>query len=181
MASSNRTAIIIASSLALLDTIGEIADLSSIKWVKWLPTVILTGMLVYDCITFQERARPAAGSRTIFKRGLRTTLMTSGILIAWRILFLYVLFPGTTREVLQLVRNAMESGAIAHHAGADSFLGAVRQFFVPFALLGSFLTTMFWGLVASCIGTLFCKYRTESLRNLFSITKSNEELCKQEP
>jgi hypothetical protein len=178
MRRSLRAAMVISLSLALIDLTGESAAFSSLRWFKWLPFVIMTGMLVYECAAFHKRTDLDASTRSVFRQGLRITLITSCMLTVYRLLFLYILFPATAHEVLHQLRSAMGSEGIAHQPGMDSFMATIQKFFVPFALLGSFLTTMFCGVIASGFGSLYCKYRTASF---FLLTKSNDELCKQKP
>ncbi len=173
-----RISLIISLCLGSIDLIGNSATLSSLRWFKWLPFFTMIALIFFACKEFQKRTKGPVRFRSTFSYGFKITLIVTGIMIAYRLLFLYVIFPGTENDIMNQFRSAMEKGGHVSRDNIESFLKTTRRMFVPFAILGSFATTMLCGIIASAIGAIYSKYRFSTM---YFLTKSNDELCKQKP
>jgi hypothetical protein len=89
--------------------------------------------------------------------------MVSAMMIVYHLLFLYVFFPETEKNIMSQMQGELKHNAHAPLYNIDGFVAMTRRFFVPLALLGSFLFTMLCGLIASFIGALCSKYRSGNI------------------
>lgn len=151
------TAIFISLSIILFELFGELANNSLPAFFNLLPFIVMALLMVVVCRLYSKEIQEEIRFRKIFVYGVKVTLIVTVIVVAYRFMYLYILFPDIKATTVAQARSEMGSkGDIAENE-LDAATNLIDRMFIPFAVAGSFVSTLISGLIGSVIGAVAIK------------------------
>lgn len=113
--------------------------------------VIIVGGIIWGCIVYANQMENKVTFGNIFAHGFKITAVVACITVVYTVLSFKVFFPemmdlAMEETTKQLEKNNMSQDQI------DTTLEMTRKFFVPFAIAGVLVGTVFIGAISALIG-----------------------------
>lgn len=150
-------ALVISLILIIVDLIGRFANLTFTTWFKWLPAIILIVALIIACMSFGKENNGNVTFGNIFGYGFKVSAIVTGIMLIYTLIALFFIFPETKDMALEEARKQMEAKGTLSQDNIDTALSMTRRLFIPFAIIGVVIGTLFIGAIGSLLGAAFTK------------------------
>jgi uncharacterized membrane protein YciS (DUF1049 family) len=154
--------LIIAAVLSLLDLAAGIWDFKLTPAFRWVPMIVLSGSLIWACVSFGAQNNYTESFGNLFAHGFKTTAVVGCIFVIYTLLAVLVIFPGTKDIALEEARKQMERKGDVSEENIKQGLAITRRFFIPFTIAGSLFGTILVGAMASLIGAAVTKKKPQS-------------------
>ena len=154
--------LMIALVLALMDLVAGIWNFKLSSWFRWLPIIVLTGSLIWACITFGAQNNYTESFGNLFAHGFKTTAVVGCVFVIYTLLSVLVIFPETKDIALEQARREMERRGDLSEENIEQGLAITRRFFIPFTIAGALFGTILIGALASLIGAAVTKKKPQS-------------------
>ncbi|MFI5156516.1 MAG: DUF4199 domain-containing protein [Chitinophagales bacterium] len=148
---------IIVLITSVIDLIGGFAHVKFETWFKWIPTIVLFAGIIWACINFGNQSNHNVTFGNVFAHGFKTSAVVACLGLIYTLLSMYLIFPETKELALQQAREQMESGGKLTQEQIDAGIEVTKKLFLPIAIAGVILGTLFVGLIASLIGAAATK------------------------
>ncbi len=149
--------IVISLVLAVLSIGGQLMDLETESWYKWLTTLLLFGSIIGACILFSNQNNNLVTFGNVFADGFKTTAVVTCLTILITVV-MFMLMPELKERVFtEASRQAEKAGATDEMI--EKQMGFVRSMFWVFVVGGVMVTYLVIGVIASLIGAGVAKKR----------------------
>lgn len=148
------TALLISLSIIVVELLGESVKDALPALFNWLPFVIMSVLIIVACNRYSSVIQAEVRFRTIFIYGITITMLVAVIVVAYRFTYLYILFPEIKANTIAEARSEMANSANASENELDAAADLIGRVFIPFAVAGSFISTLVSGIIGSVIGAV---------------------------
>ena len=149
--------LIISLILIVIDLIAGFANFRFTTWFRWIPSLILVAALIWACINYGAQNNSLVTFGNVFAHGFKTSAVVACILVVYTILSIFVIFPESRDQALEIARKQLEEKGNLSEDTIDQGLEVSKKLFIPFAIAGAILGTIVVGLIASLIGAAVTK------------------------
>ena len=147
--------IVISLVLITLSIVGQIADLDTQSWFKWLSVLLLFAAIIGSCILYANQNNHNVTFGNTFADGFKTTAVITCLTIVF-IIVLFLVMPELKQRALDQAMLEVEKGGQSDEA-MEKAAGFVKSMFFPFLIGGIMVTYLFIGALAALIGAAVAK------------------------
>lgn len=157
------TALLISLSIIIVELLGESVKDALPALFNWLPFIVMAVLLIVACNRYSGIPQVEVRFRTIFIYGIMVTMLVAVIVVAYRFAYLYILFPEIKANTIAEARSEMANSSNASENELDAAADLIGRVFIPFAVAGSFISTLVSGVISSVIGAVLAvrKHNTQ--------------------
>ena len=149
--------IILSLVLIVVNLIAGFANVQFTTWFRWIPSLILAAGLIWACMSYGTQNNAHVTFGDVFAHGFKTSAVVACIVLVFSIISIYFIFPDTKDQYLEVARKQMEDKGTYSQDAIDQGIEFSKKLFLPFAIAGVILGTIFVGLLASLIGAAVTK------------------------
>lgn len=118
--------------------------------------VIIVGGIVWGCIVFANQMESNVSFGNIFAHGFKITAVVAVITVVYTILSFKIFFPEMMDLALEETTKQLEKNNMSQDQ-IDQTIEMTKKFFVPFAIAGVLVGTVFIGAISALIGAAVAK------------------------
>lgn len=117
---------------------------------------IIVGGIIWACIVYANQMENNVTFGNVFAHGFKMTAVVAVITVVYTVLSFKVFFPEMIDIALEETTKQLEKNNMPQEQ-MDTTLEMTRKFFIPFAIAGVLVGTMFIGAISSLIGAAVAK------------------------
>lgn len=118
--------------------------------------VIIVGGIIWACIVYANQMENNVTFGNVFAHGFKMTAVVAVITVVYTVLSFKVFFPEMIEIALEETTKQLEKNNMPQEQ-MDTTIEMTRKFFIPFAIAGVLVGTMFIGAISSLIGAAVAK------------------------
>jgi hypothetical protein len=149
------TALLISLSIIVVELLGESVKDALPAIFNWLPFIVMAVLMIVACNRYSSTTQGEVRFRTIFTYGIIVTMLVAVMVVAYRFTYLYMLFPEIKANTIAEARNEMANSSNASENELDAAADLIGRVFIPFAVAGSFVSTLISGIISYVIGAVW--------------------------
>jgi hypothetical protein len=131
-------------------------------FLNWAPCATMVIWIAICCIRFGRSVKGDRRRRTIFRYGMKITMIAAVVITVFRLVSITLLFPGDRTAIMMGAKEEIEKRGSHSANEIHAAIGFVNDMLIPSAIAGSLLISICCGLAGSCIGAVFSKFTKES-------------------
>ncbi len=151
--------LIAAVVMIVLNLILYITNMTFETWASWCIVAVGIGIFIVACISFSNANGNNVTFGNIFGFGFKAALIASVVMLVWAIISMFV-FPEMKEKAMQHMSDDFARKGISDDI-AEKSLAFTSKFWNLFLILGSFLGTLFWGVIGSLLGGAIAKKKPQ--------------------
>jgi hypothetical protein len=149
--------VIVSLVLIVIGIAGYFAGIAFQSWYSWTTNAIMAAGIIWGCIYYANQLDGKVTFGNIFAHGFKMSVVIALILIVYSLLSMNLLFPEMKDKAMEMARQRMEEKGNLSEDQIEQAMTMTKKFFVPFAIGGILLGTLFIGAIASVIGAAVAK------------------------
>lgn len=143
--------LIISLIMIALSIAFYLLGLQTAKWTQYLVFAIFIGGVIWSCYLFSKEMDGNITFGNVFGHGFKTTAVITCLMIVFVLLMAFI-FPDMKEKALEQARIEMEKSPEITDEQIETGIEFIRKSYMAFAIGGTLLGYLFFGLIASLIG-----------------------------
>ena len=131
-------------------------------FLNWAPCATMAIWIAICCIRFGRSKKGDRRRTTIFKYGMKITMIVALAITTFRLLSITVVFPGDRAAIIMRAKEEIEKRGNHSPNEIHAAVGFVDDMLIPSVIAGSLLISICCGLAGSCIGAVLSKFTKDS-------------------
>jgi Protein of unknown function (DUF4199)/TgpA N-terminal domain/ATP synthase j chain len=153
--SSIAKGVMISLVLLAISIAGQLLNLDTQSWFRWLSTLILLASIITSCIVYSNQNENNVTFGNIFAEGFKTTAVITCLTIVFTVI-MFLLMPELKQRFFDIAaQEAEKSGASDDIIEKQQAL--VKKMFWVFIIGGIMVTYLIVGVISSLIGAAAAK------------------------
>ena len=147
--------LVISLVLIILSVIGQVMNLDTQTWYRWLSSLLLFGGIIASCIIFSNQQNNHVTFGNVFAEGFKTTAVITCITIVFTVL-MFLIMPELKQRMMDLAASEAEKSGLSDEM-LEKQQSMFKSMFWVFILGGIMVTYLFVGALASLVGAAAAK------------------------
>ena len=140
----------------------------------WIDRILIIVGIMISCVLYSKEQNETVNFKKIFGYGFKTTALVIIIMIAYQILFVYVIDPNLKDKIVAISVEEMQKNNMPNDQ-IDVSIGYIKNFFIPGMIAGTIFGNLYLGVIGSLIGAAISK-KNKIIDNTISTENKNEPL-----